>query len=139
NDFYGTGVSDLLGGLFQTALSEPGEDGVVPSATPTIEDTWAMFEQQLGFNPDTDLLAKLDGEYAVYLGVYGLESGMPSPEFLFVSETSDAATLQQTTQTIGNMLELLNEGEYTLSTRAVEGGEVTVITLEPEDTGGLPV
>src|SRR5699024_9377932 len=68
NDFYGTGISDVLGGLFQTVMAEPGMDQTTPAATPTMDETWAMFEQQLGFNPDADLLAKLDGEYAVFLG-----------------------------------------------------------------------
>ena len=139
NDFYSTGVTEMLGSLFQTAMLEPGMDEATPVATPTIDETWAMFEQQLGFNPDTDLLAHLDGEYAIYLGVYGLETGMPNPEFLFVSETSDAATLQQTMQTISTIAELMNEGEYTVGTRAVEGGEVTQITLDAADTGGIPV
>lgn len=140
NNFYGTGVSDMLGGLFQVALTESSQNGdAIPSATPTIDETWAMFEQQLGFNPDTDLLANLDGEYAVFIGVHGLDAGMPTPEFLFVSETSDAASVQQVSQTISNMLEMMNEGDYTVGTRAVEGGEVTQITLDPEMTEGIPV
>lgn len=139
NDLYSTGVSDMLGSLFQTALGEPGLDGTAPAATPTMEETWAMFEQQLGFNPDSDLLAKLDGEFAVFLGVQDLESGMPNPEFLFVSETSDAAGLQQTADTISNMVEMMNDGTYEVSTRSVDGGDLTVITLDPSTTGGLPM
>lgn len=139
NDFYGTGITEVLGELFQTAMSEPNDMGTAPAATPTMDETWAMFEEQLGFNPDADLLAKLDGEYAILLGVHDLESGMPSPEFLFVSETSDAATLQETTATISNMVEMMNEGEYTVSSRSVDGGELTVITLDAENTSGIPV
>lgn len=139
NDLYSTGVSDVVGGVMQAALSEPGMDTSTPVATPTMEDTWAMFEMQLGFNPDTDLLALLDGEYASYVGVYGLESGMPTPEFLFVSETSDPATLEQTTDRITVLANLLNEGDFLVSTRAVEGGELTVVELDAMDTGGIPV
>lgn len=141
-NFYGTGISDMVGGLMQVALSEGGATGTAtatPSATPTIEETWAMFEQQLGFNPDTDLLQKLDGDYAVWAGVYDLESGMPNPAALFVSGTSDAATLEQTSTTITNLVESMNEGDYDVSSRQVEGGELTVITLDAESTGGLPV
>src|SRR5690606_22479250 len=49
NDFYSTGVSDLLGGLFQVALSESDDAAATPAATPPIEETWEMFELQLGF------------------------------------------------------------------------------------------
>src|SRR5690606_30068301 len=115
---YSTGIADVLGVVMQTALAESsstdGDAGTsaTPASTPTLEDTWAMFEAQIGFNPDTDLLAKLDGEYAVSAGVYDLESGFPNPEFLFVSGTSDAATLQSTTDTITSLVENMNEGEY---------------------------
>ena len=142
NDFYGTGISEMLGGLFQTALSEtdrPGTPDAAPVATPTMDETWAMFEQQLGFNPDTDLLAKLDGEYAAFVAVHDLESGMPNPEFLFVSGTSDAATLTETSATITNMVEMMNDGSYEVSTRSVDGGEITVITLDTESSGGIPI
>lgn len=141
NNLYGTGISDYMGEFFQTVLSESDNGTGSPTAvaTPTVEETWAMFEQQLGFNPDTDLLALLDGEFSVTAGVYNLESGFPSPEFLFVSETSDAETLAQTTQTISQLAEMMNEGEYTLSTRTVEGGELTVVELDSESTGGIPV
>lgn len=145
NDLYSTGIADVLGVVMQTALAESsstdGDAGTsaTPASTPTLEDTWAVFEAQIGFNPDTDLLAKLDGEYAVSAGVYDLESGFPNPEFLFVSGTSDAATLQSTTDTITSLVENMNEGEYEVSTRTVDGGELTVITLSEETTGGIPV
>lgn len=139
NNFYSTGVTDMLGGLFQVAMMGTEAVSATPAATPTVDETWAMFEAQLGFNPDTDLLAKLDGEYAAYLGVYDLEAGFPTPEFLFVSETSDAATLQQSTTTITNLVNMLNQGDFDVSTRTVDGGELTVITLDAADTGGIPV
>ena len=140
NNLYSTGIADVMGGLFQGVMIDEGLDPqATPGPTPTIDETWVFFEENLGFNPDTDLLAKLDGEYAVYLGVYGLDMGFPSPEFLFVSETSDAATLQSTTATISMMVEMMNEGDYTVTTRDVEGGELTVVTLDAADTGGIPV
>ena len=141
SDFYGTGISDVLGELFQVALGESqGETTPVsPMATPTIDETWAMFEQQIGFNPDSDLLVHLDGEYAVFVSVHDLDAGMPTPEFLFVSETSDPAALQQTAQTISTIAEMLNDGSYTVGTRPVEGGELTTIELDPETTDGIPV
>lgn len=139
-NFYGTGVADVLGVLMQTALaSSESADMATPAATPTVDETWAMFEEQLGFNPDTDLLQKLDGDYAVYAGVYDLDSGMPNPEVLFVSGTSDAATLNDTTATITNLVNMMNEGDYEVSSRTVDGGELTVITLPSESTGGIPV
>ena len=142
NNLYGTGITDSMGALMQIALVESAsaDPGVAtPEATPTIDETWALFEQMLGFNPDTDLMAKLDGEYAMYAGVYDLESGMPNPEFLFVSETSDPATLTETTATITQMMTEMNEGDYEVGTRSVEGGELTTMTMSEESTGGLPV
>lgn len=142
NNLYGTGITDMLGSVMQVALAESAsaDPGVAtPAATPTIDETWALFEQMLGFNPDTDLMAKLDGEYAMYAGVYDLESGMPNPEFLFVSETSDPATLTETTATITQMMTEMNEGEYEVGARTVEGGELTTMTMSEETTGGMPV
>lgn len=145
NNFYGTGVTDMLGTLLQTSMAESQSSGsmddtaATPAATPTVEETWAMMEQMLGFNPDTDLFQKLDGEFATYAGVYDLESGVPNPEFLFVSGTSDAATLEQTSATITDLATQMNEGEYEISSRAVEGGELTVLTFPAETTGMVPV
>lgn len=135
----------MIGSLLQTSLAESGQSSstdataVTPAATPTVDETWAMFEEMLGFNPDTDLFQKLDGEYATYAGVYDLESGMPNPEFLFVSGTSDPATLEQTTATITELATQMNEGEYEVSSRSVEGGELTVLTFPAETTGMIPV
>ncbi len=142
NNLYGTGITESMGSIMQVALVESGstDAGVAtPVATPTVEDTWALFEQMLGFNPDTDLMAKLDGEYAMYGGMYDLESGMPNPEFLFVSQTSDPATLTETSATITQMMDEMNEGEYTVGSRSVDGGELTTMTMSEESTGGLPV
>ena len=142
NNLYGTGITESMGSIMQIALVESGStdaDVATPVATPTIEDTWALFEQMLGFNPDTDLMAKLDGEYAMYAGVYDLESGMPNPEFLFVSQTSDPATLTETTATITQMMTEMNEGDYEVGSRSVQGGELTTMTMSEESTGGLPV
>lgn len=141
NNFYGTGVSEMVGGLMQMAFAEMGNTSgmATPVATPTMDETWTLLESTLGFNPDTDLLAKLDGEYAAYVGVYDLDGFTPRPEFLFVSETSDAATLQQTTATITNIVNLAGEGEVVISSRTVDGGEITVITMDASATGGIPV
>lgn len=140
NNLYSTGISESVGTLMQVGLAESESDGMTtPVSTPTLDETWATFEQMLGFNPDTDLLAKLDGEYAVYAGVYDLESDMPNPEFLMISGTSDAATLTDTTAKITQLMEQMNEGEYEVSSRSVEGGELTVITISADSTGGLPV
>lgn len=140
NNFYGTGVSEYLGALMQMGVAESSSTSTAtPVATPTVDETWAMMEEMLGFNPDTDLLAKLDGEWAVYGGVYDLESGMPNPQFLFVSGTSDAATLTDTTAKVTQLVNAMNEGEYEVTSRTVDGGELTVVTIDPENTDGLPV
>jgi hypothetical protein len=140
NNFYGTGISEYIGLIMQAGLGQSMDDGSgTPVATPTTGETWGMMEQILGFNPDTDLLANLDGEYAVYAGVYDLESGMPNPEFLFVSETSDAATLTDVTAEITQLATQMNEGNYEVSSRTVDGGEITVVTLPSDSTGSIPV
>lgn len=138
-NFYGTGVTEMLGTLMQTALAESTAQEGTPAATPTMEETWALFELQLGFNPDTDLVAHLDGEYATYVGLYDYESGFPTPEFLFVSETSDAASLDETMTQVTNTVNMLNEGTYEISSRTVEGGELTVVTMDAETTDGIPL
>ncbi len=140
NNFYGTGISEYIGLIMQAGLGASMDDGSgTPVATPTMNETWGMMEQILGFNPDTDLLANLDGEYAVYAGVYDLETGIPNPEFLFVSGTSDEATLTDVTAEITSLVTQMNEGEYEVSSRTVDGGELTVVTLPSETTGMVPV
>ena len=145
NNLYATGVTEMLGTLLQTSLAEAQYDEgtntavATPASTPSVDETWAMMEQMLGFNPDTDLLQKLDGEYAMYAGVYDLESGVPTPEFLFVSGTSDAATLNETMAQVTQLATEMNAGDYEMSSRTVEGGELTVMTFPGETTGLVPV
>lgn len=142
NNIYGTGITEMLGTLMQTAMSESGEEGTTPAATPTMEDTWAMFEQQLGFNPDTDLLQKLDGEWAASVSIpdFDAETFEVTPEFLFISKTSDAATLTSTADTITSLVEQVNTDDaYTVSSREVEGGTLTVVTVDDSATEGIPV
>lgn len=139
-NFYGTGVSELVGTVMQAGIAQSSDDGSgTPVATPTMDETWGMMEMMLGFNPDTDLLAKLDGEFAMYGGVYDLETGMPNPEFLFVSETSDPAALTDVSAEITQMVSQMNEGDYDVSNRTVDGGELTVVSLPAETTGAMPV
>ncbi|MCV0404588.1 MAG: DUF3352 domain-containing protein, partial [Chloroflexi bacterium] len=143
NNLYATGITDFLGTMMQTSLAQSQSTGMdstaTPAATPTVDETWAMFEEMVGFNPDTDLFQKLDGEYAMYAGIYDLESGVPTPEFLFVSGTSDAATLEQTAATITDLATQMNEGDYEISSRSVDGGELTVVSFPAETTGMVPV
>jgi hypothetical protein len=64
---------------------------------------------------------------------------MPNPEFLFVSGTSDAAALTDTTAEITQLVTQMSEGEYEVSSRAVDGSELTVVTLPSDSTGSIPV
>lgn len=158
NNIAGSGIIEMIAGLIQTGMSQPAPTAQAyepagmgtpapetttvasPSATPTEEEVWAMLEQQLGFNPNTELLALLDGEFASAAGVYGLDEGMPYPGFLFVSESSDPATLTQTTDVITNIAnQTAQDGTYTVSSRAIGSDEVTVITIDSSQTGNIPV
>lgn len=143
NDLYSSGISDMLAGfLGGIVMGMTTYDESTPVAMPTTEEIWASMESMLGFNPDTDLLQKLDGEWAVSVSIPDLDPATfeVSPEVLFVSETSDPATLEQTTATITGLLTQMNaEGSYTLSERAVEGGTLQVITIDAEYSSGIPV
>ncbi len=134
NDLYSTGISDMLAGfLGGIVMGMTTYDESTPVAMPTTEEIWASMEPMLGFNPDTDLLQKLDGEWAVSVSIPGLdpETFEVSPEVLFVSGTSDPATLEQTVATVTDLLTQMGaEGSYTQSERAVEGGTLQVLTID---------
>lgn len=136
NDLYGTGISDMLASIVGGAMvGMTSYDEATPVAVPTTEEIWSSMESMLGFNPDTDLLQKLDGEWAVSVSIPGFnaETFEVAPEVLFVSGTSDAATLEQTTATITDMLTEMNaEGAYTQSEREVDGGTLQVVTIEED-------
>ncbi|MCA9832518.1 MAG: DUF3352 domain-containing protein [Thermomicrobiales bacterium] len=141
NDIYGSGVGELLDSLVQAALSDADGDGVQDEATPTVDESWAMLESQLGFNPNTDLLQKLDGEWAVAASIQGFdpETFQMNPQVLFVSDSSDPATLQNTTDTIAALVQQMNDGSYETGVREVDGGTLQTVTLSTESTSGVPV
>lgn len=146
SNFANNSLVDSLGPVLQSVMSEmngtmdPDATAAAVSPTPTVDEVWAMFEQLLGFNPNTDLLSKLDGEFVMAAGVYGIETGMPTPGFLFVSETSDPDTLSSTSDTITNLLNQASDPDsYTVSSRTIGTDSVTVITINDDQTSGIPV
>lgn len=141
NDIYGSGVGEMLDTLVQSSLSDMDGDGTPDAATPTVDDAWAMLESQLGFNPNTELLQKLDGEWAVSASIqdFDPDTFQMNPQMLFVSNTSDPATLQKTTDTIAALAQQMNDGSYETGVRTVDGGTLQTVTLSTDSTSGIPV
>ena len=125
-DFGAAGVLDVavailsnlflgsLGGMFVPGDfgDEPATPEATPAATPVpslqeaADTAYTTLAFLLGFNLKTDLIALLDGEYA--LGVWGLNGTDPTgASAAFVSETSDPSTLSSS---IGTLIGFLGFG-----------------------------
>lgn len=133
-DIAGSGLSELLGYVLQMALAET--DGSTPeatiaSATPTTDEVYAQLESMLGFNVKTDLIDQMDGEWAIAGNVDQIFSEAPDVDVVFVSEVADEAAVENATSQISFLVGASVDGETAdISEREVEGGTVTVVTVE---------
>lgn len=129
----GYGLSDTLGVLLQTALSQSENDmgtPVVPESTPTVDEVYAQLEGQLGFNPKTDLIDQLTGEWAVAGSVTDLASDSPQYDLIFASGVEDPTTVTDTINKIDNIVKsTIDPEEATMGQRDVNGSKITTITI----------
>lgn len=138
NDLSATGLTDAVGLILQMALSEESTTSSTPSAaTPTIDEAFDEAAAMLGFNPKTDLLDQLNGEFGMYADASNVFSGQPVIDVAFVSDVADAQTVEDATTQISFLASSIAGEDVTVTERQVPGGAVTSIPLSSEDTGDI--
>jgi hypothetical protein len=139
-DIAGSGLSEALGVFLQLALADTGSmDVSTPVATPSVEDVYAELETQIGFNINDDLIAQLDGEWALAASAEQIFSAEPQFDVVFVSEVADEATVTDTTEKIEFLVSAsVDEESVSVTDREVEGGTVTTVTLIDAMGPGVP-
>ncbi len=95
---------------------------------------FAEAEEYLGFNIKTDVLDSLTGEWAS-AGTIGAFDGQNIPDFSaqFLTEISDPAGPTAAADAITEQIEAAGDPDTTISTRDVDGNEVTVIDVVSND------
>lgn len=130
------GLADTFGMILQAAMGASLSMATpTVAATPTIDETFALLEGQLGFNPKTDLLDLLDGQWEITGGLGDMADGGMLPSIVFSSESSDGQTAQDSLSKITFILTSLVGDNATVSERTVDGGNLSVVTLSNDLTG----
>lgn len=141
-DIANSGLSELLGTFLQFALADTGMTStpdVTDVATPSIDETYAELERQLGFNIKTDLLDQMDGEWAISGTASAVFSDTPDVDIVFVSEVADEATVADTLEQINFIVGASLDNEAAdISERQVEGGTLSVVTVADMWGPGAP-
>ncbi|MGI8963874.1 MAG: DUF3352 domain-containing protein [Thermomicrobiales bacterium] len=92
------------------------------------DDLFAETEALFGFNLKTDLLDQMVGEWGMagtFSDVIGVE---PVTDFIFVTELNDGETVEGVVATITNMIASQPDDTIELSSRQVDGSDVTTVT-----------
>jgi len=118
-----------------------GEDpfaGATPVADPEAyaDEVFAEAEGLLGFNLKSDLLDQFVGEWAVAGSVADISSLEPEVSAVFVTEVDDDETVAGVASTITSLVESEADETVTLTSRQVNGSDITVIDASE---GGFPL
>ncbi len=135
------GESGLLDGL--ALLFAMGATGMVNtsgelSATPDAIDSEAVMDDAsdlVGFNPQTELIDQLSGEFGLAVSIANL-LGPDGIGAIFVSGVDDPDILSDTVSKIALLVAAAVGGETEYSTREVNGATVNVVK---DDSGTLPI
>lgn len=109
-------------------------------ATPVVdaeaqaEEIFAEAEGMLGFNLKTDLLDQLVGEWAMAGSVANITDLEPTISAVFVTEIDDDETVTGVVETITNLIASQSDDTFTLTSRQVNGSDVTVVDLSESGT-----
>lgn len=134
-----TSVNALALLIAQSAI---GEDAFTAAATPVAdpeayaEEVFEEAEGLIGFNLKTELLDQLVGEWAMAGEVAELTSLEPDINAVFVTELDDDAVVADVVSNITNMIASQEDETISVSSRQVDGSDVTVIDLSE---GGTPL
>jgi Protein of unknown function (DUF3352) len=131
-DLAKTGVLDAIGALgLAMATSGMGEmASPAPGETPQsfIARQYEAIAGLLGFNPQTELLQQLTGEYGAWV------RGAADPSTLgalFVSGVKDPGTVANALAQVTMLIQGNSGGETTATTRTVAGSRITTLPTEP--------
>ena len=132
------GVESAALAIAQGIISE--QTGVDLMATPvtdpeaSADEIFAEAEEYLGFNIKTDVLDSLAGEWAS-AGTVGEFDGQNIPDFSgqFLTQITDPAGPTAAADAITEQIEAADDSEVTVSTRDVDGNEVTVVEIASDD------
>ncbi|HEU5434503.1 MAG TPA: DUF3352 domain-containing protein [Thermomicrobiales bacterium] len=130
-DLAKTGVLDAIGALAFGTVSA----GFGPAATPAPgESSQAFIAKQyeglaalLGFNPQTELLQQLVGEY----GIWVRGSGPADLSALFVSGVKDPGAVANALSQLTMLIQGNSGGATSATTRTVAGSRITTLPTEP--------
>lgn len=134
------GQSSALNALALLFAQEMAAGGALAEATPIADveaqadAVFAEAEGLLGFNLKTDLLDQLGGEWAMAGSVANLTDLEPDITAVFVTEVVDEATVSNVASTVTNMIASLSDDTFTLTSRQVNGADVTVVDLSASGT-----
>lgn len=132
------GVESAALVIAQGVISE--QTGVDVMATPVsdpaayAEELFAEAEQYLGFNLQTDVLDSLSGEWAV-AGSIGEFDGQNIPDFSVqvLTEITDPAGPGEAAAALTEQIEAAGDPDTSVSTRDVNGNEVTVVEIVSDE------
>ncbi len=133
------GASPALNSLALLFAQEMVAGETMTDATPIADveaqadEIFAEAEGILGFNLKTDVLDQLVGEWAMAGSVENITDLEPSISAIFVTEVDDDETVAGVVSTITNMIASQSDDTFTLTSRDVNGSDVTVLDLS--DTG----
>lgn len=106
----------------------------VVDAEAQADEIFAEAESVLSFNLKTDVLDQLVGEWAMAASVADISNLQPEISAVYVTEVDDAETVSGVVSTITNMIASQTDDSFTLTSRQVNGADVTVIDLSESGT-----
>jgi hypothetical protein len=116
------------------------ETGMAMMSTPVTDpeamadEVFAEAESVIGFNIKTDVLDSIVGEWAA-AGTVGEFDGETLPDFsaAFVTQITDGAGITSATDAITAEIEAADDPSTTISSRDLDGNEITVVTVADAD------
>lgn len=97
------------------------------------DEIFAEVEDVAGFNMKTDLLDQMVGEWAMSGTVGSITSELPDVSALFVTQIEDTATVQTVVDTITQKMTEESDASVEITTRDVNGTEVTSINMDDDE------
>jgi len=134
------GQSPSLNALALLFAQEIVSGDALTGATPVVdaeaqaEEIFAEAEGLLGFNLKTDLLDQLVGEWAMAGSVANITDLEPTISAVFVTEIDDDETVTGVVETITNLIVSQSDDTFTLTSRQVNGSDVTVVDMSESGT-----
>jgi hypothetical protein len=131
-DLAKTGVLDALGaaavGMATAGMAGPATSAAGESQDAFIARQYESIAALIGFNPQTELLQQLVGEYGVWVRGKADPSTLAA---LFVSGVKDPGAVANALSQVTMLIQGNSGGETTATTRTVAGSRITTLPTEP--------